>query len=186
MVCTAAKYIKCFLCGAADIQLSPWYGLFAVKSIHMENVKIEPFKVIGISVRTTNENGQAARDIGALWSRFISERISDAIPNKTDNAIYSIYTDYESDHTRPYTTILGCRVDSLKDIPKGMTGKSLDGGNYLKLTARGDLMTDLVGNKWREIWATDLDRAFTADFEVYGDKAGNPADAAVDFLIALR
>ena len=33
----------------------------------MNNVKIEPFKVIGISVRTTNENGQAGKDIPVLF-----------------------------------------------------------------------------------------------------------------------
>lgn len=32
----------------------------------MDKVKIQPFKVIGISVRTTNENNQAAKDIGDL------------------------------------------------------------------------------------------------------------------------
>jgi len=59
----------------------------------MDNVTIEPFKVIGISVRTTNENGQAAKDIGDLWGRFMNEGILQAIPNKIDDAVYSIYTD---------------------------------------------------------------------------------------------
>ena len=27
-------------------------------------------KIIGISVRTTNQNGQAMQDIGNLWERF--------------------------------------------------------------------------------------------------------------------
>ena len=32
----------------------------------MEKVTIEPFNFIGISVNTTNENGQAAYDIAAI------------------------------------------------------------------------------------------------------------------------
>lgn len=151
----------------------------------MKKLQIEPFKVIGISVRTTNQDHQAAKDIPLLWERFINENLLTAIPNKMDNTIYCIYTDYEKDHTAPYTTILGCKVNSLEVIPSGMTGKSFDGGAYVNLSAKGDLMDGLVGNKWFEIWEMDLNRAFTADFEVYGEKAQNPADAEIDFLIAV-
>ena len=152
----------------------------------MEKLNVKPFKVIGISVRTTNENNMAATDIAALWAKFMNENVLDAIPNKVDNTIYSIYTDYESDHTKPYNTILGCKVENLNTIPVGMVGKSFDGGNYIKLSAKGDLMKDLIINKWIEIWQMDLDRVFTADFEVFGEKAKNPADAEIDFLIAVK
>ncbi|REG96061.1 GyrI-like domain-containing protein [Flavobacterium aquicola] len=152
----------------------------------MEKVKIEPFKVIGISVRTTNENGQAAKEIVDLWSRFMNEQILETIPNKIDNTVYSIYTDYESDHTKPYTVILGCRVENLNEIPNGMIGKSFDGGNYMKLSAKGDLMKGLIINKWTEIWEMDLARTFTTDFEVFGEKSQNPTDAEIDFLIAIK
>lgn len=152
----------------------------------MEKVTIEPFKVIGISVRTTNENNQAAKDIGDLWGRFINEKVLEAIPDKIDNTVYSIYTDYESDHTKPYTTILGCKVKNLDTIPVGMVGKSVNGGNYVKFSTKGDLMKDLVINKWFEIWEMDLNRLFTEDFEVFGEKAQNPADAEIDILIAIK
>ena len=142
--------------------------------------------IIGISVRTTNENNQAARDIANLWGKFINDKILEAIPNKIDNTIYSIYTDYESDHTKPYTTILGCRVDNLNDIPNEMIGKAFDGGNYVKLSAKGDLIKGLIINKWIEIWKMNINRAFTADFEVFGEKAQNPSDAEIDFLIAVK
>jgi len=152
----------------------------------MNKVKIEPFMIIGISVRTINENNQAAKDIGNLWAKFMSENVLGAIPNKIDSTVYSIYTEYESDHTKPYTTILGCKVSNLLTIPNGMTGKSFGGGDYVKLSAKGDLMKGLIINKWTEIWDMDLDRAFTADFEVFGEKAQNPNDAEIDFLIATN
>ncbi|RLJ80467.1 GyrI-like domain-containing protein [Pedobacter alluvionis] len=152
----------------------------------MDRIDIEPFKVIGISVRTTNENNQAGKDIADLWHKFMNDKILEAIPNKIDNTIYSIYTDYESDHTKPYTTILGCKVTSLETIPEGMVGKSFDGGHYIKLSAKGDLMKGLIINKWLEIWQMNLERVFTADFEVFGEKAQNPAAAEIDFLIAVK
>lgn len=152
----------------------------------MNKLNIEPFNVIGISVRTTNENNQAAKDIADLWGRFMHDNLLEVIPNRIDNTVYSIYTDYESDHTKPYTTILGCKVESLNTIPAGMVGKSFDGGNYVKLSAKGDLMKGLIVNKWLEIWEMDLDRLFTADFEVFGEKSQNQTDAEIDFLIAVK
>ncbi|MFS4429640.1 GyrI-like domain-containing protein [Chryseobacterium sp. S90] len=152
----------------------------------MNNVKIKPFKVIGISVRTTNENGQAAKDIPMLWEKMINEDIVNSIPNRKDNTLYSIYTDYEKDHTKPYTTVLGCKVENLDNIPEGMTGYSFEGGDYVKFTTKGDLSKGLVINEWLKIWEMDLGRIFTADFEIYGEKAQDPSDAEVDILIAVK
>ena len=90
----------------------------------MYNQKVKEFNVIGISVRTTNENGQAGQDIPALWNNFITNGLADKIPNKIDTSIYCIYTEYEKDHTKPYTTILGCKVSDLLTIPDGMVGKT--------------------------------------------------------------
>jgi predicted transcriptional regulator YdeE len=152
----------------------------------MIKVKIEPFKVIGISARTTNENGQASQDIPALWNKFMSEEIIEKIPNKIDNSIYCIYTDYEKDHTKPYTTILGCRVSSLDTIPNGMVGKAFDEATYTKHIAKGNILQGMVFGEWTKIWNSDLDRTFTADFEVYGEKAQNPENAEVDIFVAAK
>jgi predicted transcriptional regulator YdeE len=152
----------------------------------MQTVKIEPFKIIGISIRTTNENGQASQEIAKLWQRFMSENVISKIPNKIDNAVYSLYTEYESDHTKPYTTILGCKVENLDNIPNGMVGKSFDGGTYYKTTAKGDLMQGLVVNQWSKIFEMELDRTYDADFEIFGEKAQNLADAEVEFYVGIK
>lgn len=152
----------------------------------MQKVKIEPFKVIGISVKTTNENGQSAQDIGQLWGKFMGEGIAAKIPNKIDNVVLSIYANYEGDHTKPYDTILCCKVSSLDDIPEGMVGQTFEGGTYQKFVANGDLTKGVVFNTWSEIWEQDLERNFVADFEVYGEKAQNPVEAEVDILVGVK
>ena len=152
----------------------------------MQTVKIEPFNIVGISIRTTNENSQASKEIAELWGKFMSESILTKIPNKVDNEIYSLYTDYEGDHTKPYTAILGCKVENLNNIPTGMVGKSLSGGTYTKTTAKGDLMQGLVVNQWSKIFEMELDRTYNADFEIFGEKAQNPSDAEVDFYVGVR
>lgn len=152
----------------------------------MKKVKVEAFHVIGISVRTTNENNQAAQDIPALWGKFMSEAIQGKIPNKIDAEVLSIYTNYESDHTKPYDTILGCRVSSLDNVPEGMVALSFDGGIYAEFVSKGDMNQGVVYNTWLEIWEADLDRKFTADFEVYGEKAQNPANIEVPIFVAVK
>ena len=152
----------------------------------MNTVTVKAFKVIGISVRTTNQNEQAAQDISALWQKFMSEGILDKIPNKIDSTVYSIYTDYESDYTQPYTTILGCKVEHLNEIPNGMVGKTINEGKYNKFTTKGDLAKGLIIKQWKAIWVMDLDREYTADFEVFGEKAQNPNNAEIDILIAVK
>lgn len=152
----------------------------------MQKVKIEPFKMIGIAIKTTNEGQKANKEIAELWQRFMGENILEKIPNKVDYAIYSLYTEYEGDHTKPYTAILGCKVENFEEIPEGMTGKSFDGGTYIKTSVKGDLMKGLIVSHWTKIWEMDLDRAYTADFEVFGEKAQNPSDAEVDFYVAVN
>ncbi len=151
----------------------------------MSTQKIQKFNVIGIAVRTSNENEQAATDIPALWEKFMAEGIAEKIPNKTDHSLYCIYTDYEKDHTKPYTTILGCKVENLDIIPDGMVGKTFETATYKKYVAKGNILQGLVYNEWIKIWNAGLPRTFTADFEVYGEKAQNPEDAEVDIYIAV-
>ncbi len=152
----------------------------------MNSEKINPFSVIGISVRTTNENGQSGKDIPVLWGKFMSEGILEKIPNKISSDIYCMYTEYENDHTKPYTTILGCKVSSLDTIPDGLIGKTIEGGSYIKRSPKGNIMKGLIFEEWLKIWSSDIPRIYSADFEIYGEKAQNPEDAEVDIFIAVK
>ena len=141
------------------------------------------FKIIGISIRTNNH--KAANDLGKLWSKFISENTTKKIPNKVSEDIYSIYTDYESDHTGDYTNIIGYRVDNLDNIASGLIGKEIPSSDYQKFAAKGRF-PDCVQHKWGEIWNTEIDRKYAADFEVYGDKSMNMTDSEVDIFISVK
>lgn len=151
----------------------------------MEKIKIQPFKIIGISITTSNERVQTTDDIARLWGKFITEKIGEKIPNRIDSSILSIYTHYESDHKGVYDTILGCRVSSLEDIPEGMVGENYDGGTYVKFVSKGDFTKGAVYNTWVEIWNSPLRRSYTADFEVYGEKSKDPTNAEVDIFVAV-
>lgn len=149
-------------------------------------MKHSQFDIIGISVRTTNENGQSSIDIPELWRRLFTENILERIPGKLDTSIYCVYTDYEKDFTKPYTAILGCRVENLNTIPEGMVGKVIPGGDFVKFIAKGDVMQGSVFFEWKKIWDSKIPRKYTADFEVYGEKAQDLKNSEVDIFIAVE
>jgi predicted transcriptional regulator YdeE len=152
----------------------------------METETLEKFYVIGISIRTTNENGKAGIAIPELWNKFMSENLIEKIPNKIDNTIYCIYTEYEKDYTKPYTTILGCKVSSIENIPNKMVAKTFENENYRKFIAKGNILQGMVFGEWTKIWNTEIDRKYSTDFEVYGEKAQNLENAEVDIYISLN
>jgi len=152
-----------------------------------DKIHLHEFNVIGITVRTSNVNNQGIADIGALWHKFMSEQILAKIPNKVDNNIYSIYTEYAGDYMQPYTTLIGCKVAHLEEIPSGMRGMKFASGVYRKFSASSNMTADnSVGKVWYNIWQSDLDRAYTQDFDIYDTQAPDPSNAAVDIYVAVK
>lgn len=151
----------------------------------MEN-KINAFRIMGISVRTTNENGQATKDIPLLWSKFFTDNIAVKVPGRIGEEIYCVYTDYEKDHTKPYTTILGYKVNDEQLLEDGLVEKYIDPGMYHSIHAKGKHSENFVYKAWLDIWNSSLNRTFTSDFEVYGTGYADPENAEMDIYIAVN
>ena len=145
------------------------------------------FKIIGISTRTTNKDNKAQQDLGQLWGEFYSENIFEKTPNKLSNEVLTIYTDYKSDFMEDYTTIIGMPVSTLDEIPNGLVGREFQANNFQKFTAKGE-MPNAVVNTWIDIWKRnkELNRKYSYDFEVYGEKSQNGENSEVDIYIATK
>ena len=145
------------------------------------------FKLIGISVRTTNQNNQVQEYLGKLWGQFSSENIHQEIPNKISNEILAIYTDYQSNDTEDYTTIIGVPVSTLNEIPNGMIGQEFQPENFKKFIAKGE-MPKAVDDTWINIWEQDknLNRKYTYDFELYGANCNKGTDSEVEIFVAVK
>ena len=145
------------------------------------------FKIIGISTRTTNKDNQSKEDLGKLWERFFSEKIIEKVPNKKSFEIISIYTDYKSDFTDEYTTIIGLTVSTLDEIPDGLIGREFKSDNFQKFIAKGE-MPKAVLDIWFDIWKRDneLNRKYSYDFEVYGEKSQNGENSEVEIYLSAK
>jgi predicted transcriptional regulator YdeE len=155
-------------------------------------VKQEGFAVVGIAVRTSNaEQMTAARPIGTLWERLFKEGVLAAIPNRADGDIVAVYSQYASDKDGEYTYLLGARVKKVESAPAGMTVLNVPAGRYAVFTSERGPVEKVVVEMWRRVWETPKnalggDRTYQVDFEVYDQRAQNPADAVVDLYVAVR
>src|SRR5579871_101753 len=108
----------------------------------------DSFFVAGIAIRTTNQHAKAGKDIGDLWAKFMSENIQAKISDKYSDDLYCVYTDYETDHTGWYTTVVGCRVTEVGN--DGFFVALIPSGNYRLYKPEGKL-PDSVGDTWMHI-----------------------------------
>ena len=128
---------------------------------------VEAFDVVGVSIVTDNQKG--TDDINALWERFFKESVGQSVPNKTDDVIYAVYSDYEGNHEAPYRLTIGYRVSS-DETPDAMHRVSVQSQEYAVMSAAGK-QPDALIETWKAIWSSeDLPRAYTTDFEVYGPR----------------
>lgn len=155
-------------------------------------VQQEAFTVVGIAARTSNaKEGTAEGVIGKQWQRLMKEALLATIPNKADGNIVALYTEYASDKDGEYTYLLGVRVTNAESIPAGMVAKKVPGGRYAVFTSEKGPVQKVVVEMWQRVWATPKsalggDRTYKADFEVYDERAQNPADAVVDLYVGVR
>jgi|ERR1017187_3768469 predicted transcriptional regulator YdeE len=149
-----------------------------------KTIELAEFKVIGISVRTTNENGQSQNDIGNLWAKLMGQNLIEQIPNKDTNDIYCIYSDYERDFKGPYTAMLGCRVNSFEKIPAGFSYRTIPKTRYQVYKSTGKL-PDCVVMTWINIWKSTIERKYIADFDLYGQRAQDPEHAEVHTYVSI-
>jgi len=172
-------------------------GLVAADQKHGEaalNPRLEQqagFTVIGISVRTSNAKERQESQIGKQWARLMQEKLLGTIPHRADQDTIAIYTDYASDKDGEYTYVLGARVTKADEVPAGMVAKQVPAGKYAVFTSeRGPVQRVVVGT-WMRIWNTPKDqpggdRGYKTDFELYDQRAQNPADAIAEVHIGIR
>jgi predicted transcriptional regulator YdeE len=148
-----------------------------------ERLNIPQFFVAGIAVKTTNQDGRSQKDIGDLWTKFTTENLALQIEGKLSDDIYCVYTDYESDHTGWYTAVLGCRVTD-HDISSSFFTALIPAGNYHIYKPEGKFPEN-VSNTWRQIWQTDIDRKYSADYDRYKAGAKSFEETEVEVYLAV-
>lgn len=161
--------------------------------IHLTDKTLtDPISVVGIQIRTNNARELSGTgEIGRLWARFFAEDLAARIPHRSSESFFVVYSDYESDENGDYDYLLGCPVDSITNIPEGMTYAAIATGDYAVFTSETGPAIEVVQATWKHIWGLpegDLGRprAFLTDYEVYDHRAVDPSNAKVEIHIGLE
>lgn len=152
------------------------------------------FKLMGLHVVTNNHDEQNpdTAKIGPLINRFLSENIGARIPHRENpGVLYSVYTDYESDHNGNYTYLIGEEVYSFEDAPSDLHCVIVPTGQYQRFTTPPGKMPDVVIKAWQSIWGMNSEtlggeRRYLADFELYDHRAYDPGNAVVDIYVGVK
>jgi predicted transcriptional regulator YdeE len=131
-----------------------------------EVVYLEEKIVAGIVTRTSNNAPDMAKVISGGWQKFYEGGIYSAIADKKNNNTIGLYTNYEDKINGAYDVMICCEISKLENLLSEIKMKKIVEGKYAKCVVKGK-MVEVVGECWAKIWAMDLDRKYTFDFEEY-------------------
>lgn len=147
----------------------------------------------GVGVRTTNEAEAGPQGkIPQLWDRYFQSGLQTQLSDK-DQAIYALYTDYESDASGAYTLIIGNRIDEAVAVAASteeLQQAAVPAAKYMVFRTRRGPLLEVVPQVWHEIWSyfqqSADKRTYTGDYERYDMQQFDPANTVVDVYIAIE
>jgi predicted transcriptional regulator YdeE len=129
-----------------------------------EEISLPARRFAGLTTRVVPNDPYV---ISALWDRFRADTTVPRIPGRVNNgAMVAVYTEYESDYSGPYTMLIGYEVTAEAELPAGVRVIEVPPQKYAVILAQGK-PRDAVKDAWQWVWASALDRAYTADFDEY-------------------
>ena len=159
-----------------------------------ELVSKSEIKLVGLSARTNNKNemNPETSKIGELAGRFWSQNIAGQISNRKNPGVtLSIYTEYDSNEHSDYTYFIGEEVNSFDNVSADFQQLTIPAAKYQKFTTSQGEMPEVVINAWQQIWKMSAnnfggERAYVGDFEVYDQRASDPANTSLDIYIGIK
>lgn len=115
------------------------------------NKTITEKNIYGKKVRTNNGNPAAILNLWGAFSRL-----------NVKGDVYAVYSNYASDFTGDYDLHIGTEESITNE-----SNVTILAGDYHVIDV-DPTIENAVYNAWLEIWKSDLQRAYTTDFEFYG------------------
>jgi predicted transcriptional regulator YdeE len=106
----------------------------------MEIIKRAGFTVAGYKITTNNKEAAEKGTIGYAWEHFFEKGIFDRVPNKMDERIYVVYTNFakgfaEDNMNTNYDVIIGCKTSDTEGLAKWLNEVEVPEQNYAKYVA---------------------------------------------------
>jgi predicted transcriptional regulator YdeE len=165
--------------------------MFAQDTMKPKPTEEASFDVVGIETRTNN--AQESTGNGAIpqqWQRLFSEGLLEKIPNKSDDGITAVYTNYVSDWNGDYTYILGAQVKPGTKAPAGMVLVTVPAGKFVQFQSARGPGQQVVPEAWKQIWAYfqvpgNPARAYKVDYEHY-EAPSDPQAVQANIFLSVK
>jgi AraC family transcriptional regulator len=149
----------------------------------------EAFKIVGIERYTAN----GIPSIREAWDQF--GKRSQEIQHVTGSAAHGI-EDYSRDFDMnkggfpKYYYIAGLEVDSLADIPSGMTSKEIPAADYAVFTYLGPInglheFFEFIYGEWMPKSGYSMDPKLSLDFERYPEPVMDMNHAQIEIWVPI-
>ncbi|MBP2642571.1 MAG: putative AraC family transcriptional regulator [Firmicutes bacterium] len=152
--------------------------------MNYEVVDVKEKIVAGLAIRTSNNDSNMAESIGYLWQKFFNDGVYQSISMKQNDNSIGLYTNYESDANGAYDMMVCCEIITPESLSMGVNTMSISAGKYAKFIVRGDVQK-AVAEFWTKLWAMDLDRKYSCDFEEY-QSGCEMSNAEIHIYISLN
>lgn len=129
-------------------------------------VHLDEKTVVGLTIRTSNNDPGMGQSIGSLWQKFFADGVYQSISNKQNGNSIGLYTNYESNVHGAYDMVVCCEVANTTSLPTGVDTRIIPAGRYAKFVVYGHVQT-AVAEFWSKLWSMNLDRKYSCDFEEY-------------------
>jgi predicted transcriptional regulator YdeE len=158
----------------------------------MQEIKLTlpEIKLVGIKkIRTINEvelNPKAAQILPTI-QKYDQENYPNKINHRKNPGItFTIYFEYESDYKGKYSYFVGEEVTEFEDNEE-LERYTIPAQTYSRFTTESGAMANVIVKAWQEIWQMDdSNRNYTADFEIYDQRAQDPKNAIADIYIGIK
>ena len=155
-----------------------------MNNVDYQTIVLPGFVLQGLSAEIL-PTSDPSEVIGKLWQEFAKGDFSNKIPEMTRGIILSVYTNYlHKDHSA-YTIYVGCKVSEELAVVPGLGRVEVPGSTFAMFLARGP-MPQSVSDAWQQINAKNLDRAYRADYDIYGPKSQNHSNSEVEIFVSVN
>ena len=144
-----------------------------------EIIRRPSFKIVGMRYRGKNEN----EEIPQLWREFWP-RIKEIVHRVPANVAYGVIDNFDEERGE-FDYVAGLEVDSLSEIPKGMTGVELPDQTYAVFECTLPTLMEPIGYVYQE-WLPQSDyvRSEGPEFELH-DERFDIAQGKLDMAIYI-
>lgn len=148
----------------------------------------DEFMVMGLSVKTSNEENEKNNVIGRVWEEYLLRRPEISWKKKPhmDLGVCEIIEDLEDE----FNYICCTEVEAPEPVPEGMVAERVPASKYAVFTHRGP--ADKLGDTYDYIlgrWLPNSDFEINKsghDFELYDERFTNGEDSEMEIYIPIK